>query len=75
MRDTHTSVDSLKPCLTAATTLVNAVHHDKDPKATPSVAVAAVAPDGEATSPALANTAPNAMMVIGLVRVRATADA
>ncbi len=75
MRDTHTSADSLMAWRTAATTLTSATHHDNEPSATPIVAVTAVANEGAATSPALANTAPNAMIVIGLVSVSATAEA
>ena len=57
-----------------ATKAVNPSPPAAEPIATPRVATPAPASVGSATSPALAKTAPNAMIVIGFVSVSPTAE-
>ena len=62
-------------CRTSETPVTSASHQASEPAATPAVATSAWPDCGSTASPALANTAANAMIVMGLVRVSATADA
>ncbi len=64
---------SLTLCRISATPVLSASHHEREPDATPRVATPAEAGAASAISPALANTAPKAMMVVGFVSVSANA--
>ena len=61
--------------LASVTPVTSTSHHDSEPLAIPTVDTPADAMPGCATKPALAKTAPNAMIVIGLVSVSPTAEA